>query len=194
LGLAGSPLNSSDSLRTQWIGYHGTSLNSANAITHGAYAISEDDSDWLGHGAYFFIAGLNDPMRKAYEWAEFRAWDKNTQSHKYKDFAVLQSSLLTEKHLDLDDPEDLEIFETVRSHCMHRMKKEGFRGSAMQSDCYLSNFAMRYLDLDALVRKEAIQTHVRAMKTRIPNCRILCLKDPLRCASGHKIVRRGTIK
>lgn len=187
-------MNSTESSQTKWIGYHGTSLKAAHAISHGNYAISSNDAEWLGHGAYFFIEGLNNPQRKAEEWAKFRSWDKTTRSHKYSEYAVLQSELYTDIHLDLDDPEDLEMFEAVRERCSQRMRQEGFRGTAIESDCYLSNFAMQDLGLDALVRREAIQTQRSAFKTRIPNCRILCLKDPERCVKGHNLVKRGRVR
>ncbi|RLM27235.1 hypothetical protein BIY29_03160 [Brenneria alni] len=186
-------MDSVNSAATEWLGFHGTSLESARGIVHGNYRISTEESEWLGHGAYFFIAGLNEPRTKAMEWAKFRSWDKTTRTRKYARYAVLQSKILTATHLDLDDPDDQRIFEAVREKCTKRMRNEGFRGLALENDCYLANFAMSYLGLDALVRKEAIQTRVDQPKTRIPNCRIMCVKFPDRCVSEHRIIEKGKI-
>jgi hypothetical protein len=58
---------------TEWAGYHGTSLQSAEQIVVSNYRISEADNDWLGNGAYFFIDGFADPVENAVNWARFRS-------------------------------------------------------------------------------------------------------------------------
>lgn len=193
VGCTRFPMDLHESSQTEWVGYHGTSMSAANSILKNNYNVSNKEYEWLGHGAYFFIDGLNDPTTKAAEWAKFRSWDNDARSRKYTSYAVLQSKLSTDRHLDLDDVEDLQIFEALRERCHSRMRQEGFRGSAMENDCYLSNFAMQNLGLDALVRRECIHTRPGFFKSRIPNCRILCLKEPEKRASAHQIVKRGNV-
>jgi len=96
--------------------------------------------------------------------------------------------------LDLDEVEDLIIFNKVRDSLAQRMKREGLRyAAALNNDCYVANFALKNLNLDALVRREAITSRRGQLKTRIPNCRIMCLKEPTRCAIKHDIVTKGSI-
>lgn len=179
---------------TEWTGYHGTSLSSAKAIVASNYRISEQDRDWLGHGAYFFIDGFTNPIDNAIHWARFRSWDPEARKYKYSEYAVLSSLIHTQSHLDLDVVEDLIIFNKIRDKLAQRMTQEGYRYSAaLESDCYVANFALKNLNLDALVRREAITSRRGQLKTRIPNCRIMCLKEPTRCAIKNDIVTKGSI-
>ena len=179
---------------TEWTGYHGTSLSSAEEIVVSSYRISKEDNDWLGSGAYFFIDGFTDPIANAEKWARFRSWDGRARKHKYYSYAVLRSLIRTETHLDLDEIEDLKMFNTIRDSLAQRMKKEGYRdATALQNDCFVANFALENLNLDALVRREAITSGRGQLRARIPNCRIMCLREPTRCAIQHDIVTKGSI-
>lgn len=179
---------------TEWAGYHGTSLGSAEEIVVSNYRISTADNDWLGNGTYFFIDGFTDPIKNATSWARFRSWDNQARKHKYKCYAVLRSLIRTESHLDLDDVEDLIIFNKIRDSLIQRMKREGYRNaSALQNDCFVANFALEKLNLDAIVRREAITSERGQLRARIPNCRIMCLKEPTRCAIKHDIVTKGSV-
>ncbi|HID9299197.1 TPA: hypothetical protein ACXE5H_000716 [Enterobacter chengduensis] len=192
----GYPLNSQEDSQsyTEWTGYHGTSLSSAEEIVVNNYRISEQDRDWLGNGAYFFIAGYTDPIDSAVDWARYRSWDPEARKRKYSRYAVLRSLIRTQSHLDLDEVEDLLIFNTIRDKLAERMQREGYRNAqALENDCYVANFALDNLKLDALVRREAITSRRGQLRTRIPNCRIMCLKEPTRCAIKHDIVTKGSI-
>lgn len=192
----GYPLNSSDSSPqyTEWMGFHGTSLDSAQRILEENYRISTKLDDWLGSGAYFFIEGFTDPVDNAIDWAKFRSWDPEARSRKYRTYAVLKSLIRTKTHLDLDDVEDLKIFNQLRAAWLVRIRQEGYTGNrALENDCHLANFVLHKLKLDALVRREAITSRRGQMRTRIPNCRIMCLREPTRCAIKHDIVTKGSI-
>lgn len=180
---------------TEWTGYHGTSLRSAEEIVVSNYRISKEDNDWLGSGTYFFIDGFTDPVNSAVQWAKYRSWDREARKHKYRNYAVLKSLIRTESHLDLDDIEDLTIFNRIRASLVSRMKREGYgrSTSALQNDCFVANFALETLKLDALVRREAITSERGQLRARIPNCRIMCLKEPTRCAIKHDIVTKGSV-
>ena len=49
-------------------GYHGTSIESANAILAGGFCLSRNRQDWLGDGVYFFQDGLE----RSWDWARRR--------------------------------------------------------------------------------------------------------------------------
>ncbi|HID8434782.1 TPA: hypothetical protein ACXIJW_002336 [Serratia marcescens] len=193
LGYLDAPLSTSESDSQQWVGFHGTSFSAACQILADKFRTSNGDEEWLGHGVYFFIEGLNDPVEKATGWAKKRAWERNRK--RYDDFAVIRTDIHTAMCLDLDAPEDQAIFESVRASCTERMKKEGIstKTFAMQNDCYLANFAMETLGLDALVRKESILTERFQFKSRLPNCRIMCVKDPVKCIQEKRIIAKGKV-
>ncbi|MBI1929403.1 hypothetical protein HYR99_34805 [Candidatus Poribacteria bacterium] len=46
-------------------GYHGTSIDSADAILQSGFEVSHNDYDWLGKGIYFF----QEAPQRAWEWA-----------------------------------------------------------------------------------------------------------------------------
>lgn len=178
-----------------WVGFHGTSLSSARQIVGGNFKSSTSKAEWLGHGVYFFIQGLSDPHVKADGWARKRSWDTEQKRRIYNEYAVLESHLETDIHLDLDEYDDQVMFEALRAKCAEKMKDEGMDPSkfAIENDCYLANFAMDTLGLDALVRKEAILTERYQLRTRFPNCRIMCVRDPVKCIQSNRIVAKGRI-
>ena len=47
------------------VGYHGTSIRSAEAVIRDGFRLSQNSYDWLGDGVYFFQDALN----RAWEWA-----------------------------------------------------------------------------------------------------------------------------
>ena len=49
-------------------GYHGTSIESANAIMSDEFRLSRNPQDWLGDGVYFFQDGLE----RSWDWARDR--------------------------------------------------------------------------------------------------------------------------
>ncbi|MGT3338122.1 hypothetical protein ACVSUB_13830 [Yersinia enterocolitica] len=187
-------MSDSGSNSNHWVGYHGTSLSSACQILSTGFRNSSGEGEWLGHGVYFFIEGHTDPFVKAIAWAKRRSILISNRRHSSK-YAVLETKIVTTAHLDLDDREDIEIFEKVREKCYERMESERFDvyAPAINNDCFLGNFVMDNLGLDALVRKEAIITGSSEFRTRIPNCRIMCLRNPDKCIQEKRIAKKGTI-
>lgn len=185
-------MSTTDSNSNSWFGYHGTSFNAACHILTSAFRPSVGDSEWLGHGVYFFIEGLNDPFEKAAAWAKQRAHRKGRQL--YSDYAVLEAKIETSNHLDLDVHEDQVLFEAIREKCRLKMIEDDCQSDkSYENDCYLANFAMDNLGLDAMVRKEAILTESWQVRTRYPNCRIMCLRDPVKCIQSNRIARKGSV-
>ncbi|MFN6540598.1 MAG: hypothetical protein RM021_030230 [Nostoc sp. EkiNYC01] len=64
-------------MNTEYVAYHGTVLSKIDLISNtGKLLPSKNDDDWLGHGVYYFINGLNNPKRSAINWAACVNWDK----------------------------------------------------------------------------------------------------------------------
>ncbi len=84
-------------------GYHGTDINSCEAILESNYKISEGDQHWLGEGVYFFIEGLStDTINLAKKWAIAEAWDNDNKKYKYTELAVIESLIEVEEDKILD--------------------------------------------------------------------------------------------
>ncbi|MDR5610419.1 MULTISPECIES: hypothetical protein [unclassified Arsenophonus] len=64
------------------IGYHGTNAENEDMILSGNFRVSTKDDEWLGTGAYFFIAGISDPINDAERWAIVQAYDHNLKINK----------------------------------------------------------------------------------------------------------------
>jgi hypothetical protein len=73
------------------IGFHGTSAEAARRILSSGFAISRNDYDWLGDGAYFF----QDARPRAAEWARERFG---------ADAAVIGAEIDLRDCVDLFDP------------------------------------------------------------------------------------------
>src|SRR5258706_15608588 len=72
-------------------GYHGTSVQRAAVIVQGgAFHLSQNDYDWIGHGMYFW------------EHAPYRAWEWAKQKHG-QDAAVVEAEIRLGRCLDLTD-------------------------------------------------------------------------------------------
>lgn len=176
--------------RTQWLGYHGTSVLNARSIIDSTFRVSTYEKDWLGTGAYFFleVKGLLSPVEKAAEWANSRA---SKARPRYSALAVLEAEIETETYLDLDDVGHIAALNTIKDEYMQIMKSEGKRPSGGLLDkCNFCNYVMREHGVDALVRREYIKATADELEFGIdggvPNCRVMCVKDP---AASIKKVR-----
>ncbi|MFJ5438160.1 hypothetical protein ACIPT2_09845 [Pectobacterium brasiliense] len=169
--------------RTQWLGYHGTSVLNAGLIVKATFNVSKREKDWLGTGAYFFLesAGLKSPIEKAAEWANRRA--KNAKPP-YTSLSVLEAEIETETHLDLNDEMHIAALNTIRDEYIEIIKTAGKRPSedGLLNKCTFCNYVMQEHGIDALVRREYIKTTDDEMELGfdggVPNCRIICVKEP----------------
>ncbi len=134
------------------LGYHGCDRELAEKIVLGRQevAISENEYDWLGKGAYFWE---NDP-RRALEWAQWIARHPQHAKHKIVQPTVVGAILDKGNCLDLTDSESLrlvketyEVFRMVREYTAGEglpNNKPGFSGDEdlvkRYLDCAMINF------------------------------------------------------
>ncbi|MHC0023218.1 hypothetical protein [Enterobacter vonholyi] len=171
--------------RTQWLGYHGTSVLNASSIVQTTFNVSRWEKDWLGTGAYFFLesAGLKSPIEKAAEWANRRA--RGTRgTRRYTSLSVLEAVIETDTHLDLNDEDHIAALNLIRDEYIEIMKAAGKRPSedGLLNKCAFCNYVMQEHGIDALIRREYIKTTDEEIELGfdggVPNCRIICVKDP----------------
>ncbi|MDR5610418.1 MULTISPECIES: hypothetical protein [unclassified Arsenophonus] len=105
---------------------------------------------------------------------------------------MLQANITLKKPIELDTEEGLLAFNYFRNKVIEEMKKRRLKikKTLLQNDCYICNLLMRVSGFDAIIRKEFIKfdPNIRKIKyySRIPNCRIICVKDPM-SAIGNRI-------
>lgn len=169
---------------TTWFGYHGTSVLNATSITRDGFFCSEREDDWLGSGAYFFIDGgeeIKPPLEKSCEWAVQRA---RSAKPRYSNYAVLEAEIETNVHLDFDDLTHMAALGKIKDVYLDIMRANGKRpvGNRKIDKCAFCNYVMFEHGVDALIRREYIKTTedelTYGFDADVPNCRIMCLKDP----------------
>jgi hypothetical protein len=119
-------------------GYHGTSVQYASSIMHGgALRASQNDYDWLGHGAYFW------------EGAPFRAWDWARKKYG-ADAAVIEADIRLGFCLDLTDIRYTSAIRLAFDGLREAYAAKGLtipanRGKARRLDCLVINYVAEYV-------------------------------------------------
>jgi hypothetical protein len=87
-------------MRMTVIGYHGTDRDTAEGLVKGdPFALSDNEYDWLGRGAYFW----QDAPQRAWVWAEEKV-RKAAEATRHNEPAVVGALLHLESCFDLLDP------------------------------------------------------------------------------------------
>jgi len=139
-------------------GYHGTDQEAMNAIlapggnSAERFLQSENDSDWLGNGVYFF----EDAPYRAQEWPMIRL----PKSKRIQDPVVLCAELTLIDCLDLVDIRDAGHIAHAYPKMKAKYSVDGTpmpknRGGFRQLDRYLINFAAGELENGVLAKRVA---------------------------------------
>ncbi|HXB72062.1 MAG TPA: hypothetical protein VNY05_27750 [Candidatus Acidoferrales bacterium] len=166
------------------IGYHGTSVESAAVILGGgAFRLSQNDYDWLGHGVYFW------------EYAPYRAREWAIGKHG-PDAAVVEAKIRLGRCLDLTDIRYTEVIRQAFDGLREAYAKRGStmpvnRGKARRLDCLVINYVAEYVlpecetvrapflegspifDGSALLSASHVQIVIRRPTTTITGIRIV---------------------
>lgn len=89
--------------------YHGTNSEAARSIlSEHHFRPSESDTEWIGHGIYFFLDDDPDAYKHAFEWAK--------HIRKYDTPEVLEATISVDNEdvLDLRDPAQRKFIESAR--------------------------------------------------------------------------------
>ena len=158
----------------KFIGYHGTTRDSAKSILKTGFLFSKGNEHWLGDGVYFFVEGIGyEPQRAAELWAEYRA-------HKQQNpFCALMEALIEGEDsdvLDLTSYEGIRILNYIQRRCAQKLATIG-KGIGYV-DGYLINFARQEIgmNIDVVKGNEYIQLEDIDrrfnIRRRVSNCTI----------------------
>lgn len=184
------------------IGYHGTDANKKASIMECNFYVSSETDDWLGSGAYFFIDGLLDPIECAVRWGKVSSYDAEKRVQKYDSYVVLEAKLNVNDDaiFDLDVKDNIEAYEEYRQEYFRALESKGIRTKGMfKNDCEICNMIFEDEDsgVEAIVRREYIKfdklQRIRKHDSRIPNCRIVSIKNPKVYVSNIKDVCEGRV-
>lgn len=179
-------------------GFHGTRADLVDSIVQNGLRPSRDSDEWLGHGSYYFIDGLEDARMSARDWARVNAWDKRSRRYRESDFAVIEYEI----EIDSDQVFDLRTAEHAREFHRqrdaweirhYRRRRPGvWRPEEDRYDTAILNRMKAENDYSAIVGHFFIQLTVKERhwqrNSRIPNVAVLCLSDPINPPTSVKVI------
>jgi hypothetical protein len=180
-------------------GYHGTRAALVDSIIANGLQPSRNRDEWLGHGTYFFIDGLEDGWQSARDWARVDAWDKRSRRFQQTDLAVIEYEITVDldKTFDLRSAADAKEFHRARDAWELRHyggRRPGqWRPAADRYDTAILNHLKVRNDYAAILGQFFIQLSVKERhwqrNSRIPNAAILCLSHPVQPPTSVRVVR-----
>lgn len=183
-------------------GYHGTNSSRVASILKSGFNVSSKSNEWLGSGVYFFVKGINCPIKLAEEWAIAQAYDKATRRNTYMNASVLEAEISCSAMFDATTEENRRFFHQMVDELVEKERKlPGDKRSYFKKDRQLSDdpaviwdWMSRLLGLDGIKSDVEIKCSARRVfqiKTNVPNATILCVRTPDRIQSvkTHKTVR-----
>ena len=155
----------------EFIGYHGTTMKSANRILKGNF-YTPTHQGWLGCGTYFFEGNL----LLAKEFARCR--------HKTNEIAVIKCDIKSNLVLDLTVPSGdgvkkfhqtrAELLEACRTNCLNVKAKnfKDFAASVIESLCKRENYDLVRANTYTYTQADRILQ----ITSHVPNGTELCVK------------------
>lgn len=173
-------------MNKEYIAYHGTLLSKIDSISRtGTLMPSENDNDWLGPGAYYFIDGLNDPKHSAINWAVCVNWDKAKRQFKEDKVAVVKAAIKTpiNRVFDLRDIAVVKQFHSIRSKFLEQETRDKVmtipRPVERTYDSVLFDIIKKELNVSIFIGNFHIQLNIYEryfkLDSRVPNVSILCV-------------------
>lgn len=170
-------------------GFHGTNADLVDSIVREGLRPSRDHDEWLGHGSYYFVEGLEDPWLSARDWARVDAWDKRSRKYREANFAVIEYEITIEADgvLDLRRAADAQWFHAERDAWEERhysRRRPGrWRPRRDRYDTSVLNYLKTRDGHSAIVAQFFIQLSVKERhwqrNSRVPNVTVMCLSDPI---------------
>ncbi|MGE6037029.1 hypothetical protein ACQJ1N_02460 [Klebsiella pneumoniae] len=182
-------------------GFHGTDEKNRSSILCNNFSVSAKDDEWLGTGAYFFIDGISKPLVDARNWAKVQSYDTEARRKKYHRYAVIKAIIKVNSVLRLDEQEGQIAYNVFRNFLIEKMKKDKIKPkvSAIRNDCEVCNHILENTEFEAIINPEFIKLDVWSRRnryySRIPTCRIICVKEPKTAidVNALQVVERGKV-
>lgn len=168
---------------TEVVGFHGTTLSAGVSIQSTGFKLSSSDQDWLGHGVYFFIDGVSNPLINATEWAL-----NNSQGNI---ICVVKVKIKIYEHdvLDMRSIEGLKKYNFYRDEvlCNHYDKLSERRDFNIKKrkdirvdDCTIIELIRKNNNYNTIIHNVYIKNEVErklALESSYPNSTVLCTSD-----------------
>ncbi|ENK1751179.1 hypothetical protein NUKP55_11470 [Klebsiella variicola] len=185
----------------EFVGFHGTDSANENSIFQLNFTVSAKSDEWLGTGAYFFLDGVGDPTEHADSWAKLHAYDRDSRSNRYTDYVVISAKINVANVLNMDTDEGRNAFNVYRDYIKNDHRIQGVKPSKslIVNDCVVFNHILANTEFDAIINCEYIKldrwSRMRDYKSRIPNCRVMSVKEPTASINVQElnVVRRGVV-
>lgn len=182
-------------------GFHGTDSANEKSILNRNFTVSANSDEWLGTGAYFFIDGVGDPKEHAESWASLHSYDKKTRTYRYNRLVVISAKIDVEHVLQVDTQEGLDAFNAYRDYIKNDYRSKGWipSRSLLVNDCVVFNHILDNTEFEAIINKEYIKldlwSRLKDYRSRIPNCRVMSVKEPLTSidVNGLTVVHKGKV-
>ena len=169
----------------RYTAFHGTLPDRAVPIAEQGVHPSTNGDDWLGHGTYFFIDGIQDARQSAIEWATCRAWDKGTHRALHQDVGVVtvEISASAETIMDLRDPAVAHEYHSLRRRWIENQSCRDTDPSARPHHRSFDPDFINQLKVDRelsvvisnfYIQLTACERHLK-LDSRVPNVSVLCL-------------------
>lgn len=159
--------------------YHGTSGEAASAILATNFNESLKKSEWLGHGIYFFVEGISDPLENSKEWARAEA----RKNPKIGQIAVLKSIIEVneDRLVDISENSGLKNFNNFKEDFFDKIFKNFRIKNVTQAEhnCILFNFVIETLDAHAVKHNlyiKSIRERRMQLRLNVPNTTVLCIR------------------
>ena len=179
-------------------GFHGTRADLVGSIVEHGLRPSRDHDEWLGHGSYYFIDGLEDAWSSARDWARVEARDKRARRYRETDLAVIEYEIAVEPGsvFDLRTEEHARQFHRLRDsweqRYYHGRRPGRWRPEKDRYDTGILNHLKNEQMLAAVIGHFFIQLTVKERhwqrSSRIPNVAVLCLSDPIASPTTVEVV------
>lgn len=174
--------------------YHGTSREAANDILTNSFNESVKVDEWLGHGIYFFVPGVSDPVENSKQWATAQAWNAEQKVNNYTHMSVLKANveLEADRVVDITETSGLAAFNEIKEQLFDKIfdNFRFLRDNPSQHNCILFNFVVDTLDAHAVKHNLYIKNvRERKLKLRlhVPNTTVLCVRKAKFKAGVDKI-------
>lgn len=163
--------------------FHGTTQDAIPSIMSGGFKLSTSSEDWLGHGVYFFIQGISNPIKNAAEWTKNTSKNKNTcvikATVKLNEFEILdlRTTKGLQKYNNYRESIINEFYDDLLIRRDINIKK---RKDIRVDDCHINSILQHRIKYRAIIHNVYIKNSSQrnlALESSYPNSTILCVND-----------------
>ncbi|HIE5973551.1 TPA: hypothetical protein ACXNXU_000880 [Proteus mirabilis] len=167
----------------KFICYHGTTQDAIQSIMNKGFKLSSSNEDWLGHGVYFFIRGISNPLKNATEWAKNKNKNKNIcvikATVKLNEFEILDLRT-TKGQKDYNKYREKIVHEYYDDLLIRRDLNIKKRKDMRVDDCIINSILLYKIKYKAIIHNVYIKNSLQrnlVLESSYPNSTVLCVND-----------------